>query len=565
MRCAITQCTINAVHYNRSAMSSPQHLARLIQDFLAETPLGEVWEDGALAFDLSTAQYSLSTEYGKCVLHMWSAERNAVRRVVEAEHKNDLLRLSVLRFGQSKPGKLELCRQRGGAPPSGRKQARTAYRQKLRAVLERNFSGFTLDRLTNGTDLERSFSPVYTRGLMTRGNSGFALLGVNAQETQAAIDGAVTFGILWLDRCRQRAQADRRRACHLEGLKLFVPPGTGEVARERMAHLNPAAGRWQLYEFNEREGIVTEIDTADRGNIATHLLPYPNCAAARERLAASLQRMAGILAEVVPSLHPGETRVAGSGLTGGPVAVVLSPTEIAFRQCGLEIARARLTDAGSSRLAEQIVFSDGRNEIVLAEDTAPLFAALVRAVCSVRHPRGPRNHPLWRAAPERWLETVVTQAVDAVDERLDPACVYSQVPAFASRDRALMDVLAATRNGRLAVLELKAEEDIHLPLQGVDYWARVERHRTRGEFQPCGYFPGRLLAAEAPLLLLVSPGLQVHPATDTVLRYMAPDIDCTLVGINELWREELKVVFRKRPTRAGRRLDESVFPGNTIR
>jgi hypothetical protein len=37
----------------------------------------------------------------------------------------------------------------------------------------------------------------------------------------------------------------------------------------------------------------------------------------------------------------------------------------------------------------------------------------------------------------------------------------------------MIDVLAVTREGRLAVLELKAEKDIHLPLQGLDYWSRV--------------------------------------------------------------------------------------------
>jgi len=37
----------------------------------------------------------------------------------------------------------------------------------------------------------------------------------------------------------------------------------------------------------------------------------------------------------------------------------------------------------------------------------------------------------------------------------------------------MIDVLTVTREGRLAVLELKAAEDIHLPLQGIDYWARV--------------------------------------------------------------------------------------------
>ena len=124
--------------------------------------------------------------------------------------------------------------------------------------------------------------------------------------------------------------------------------------------------------------------------------------------------------------------------------------------------------------------------------------------------------------------------------------MYSQVPAFSASDRAMIDVLTTTREGRLAVVELKADEDIHLPLQGLDYWSRVEWHHRRGEFQRFGYFPGRELSAETPLLHLVAPALHVHPATDTLLRYISGDIAWVLIGIDERWREGMRVIFRKR-------------------
>ena len=44
--------------------------------------------------------------------------------------------------------------------------------------------------------------------------------------------------------------------------------------------------------------------------------------------------------------------------------------------------------------------------------------------------------------------------------------------------------------------------------------------------------------------------LRVHPATDTLLRYVSPEIDWVLLGIDERWRKDLRVVFRKRPERA---------------
>ncbi|MGA3212665.1 MAG: hypothetical protein ABSD20_15270 [Terriglobales bacterium] len=508
-------------------MSSPEQLAHAIQDFLADTSSAVILENGALVFDFETARYSLSTDYGKCVLHLWSAERNSVRRVVGAEVKNGILRLSVLRFGQAKPSLLEICRDRDLRSPTQRRAARVAYQQLLRTMLERKFFGLTITQLSTSMDLEHSFSPVYTRGLLQQGASGFAIFGVNAQEQQSAIDGAVTFGLLWFHYCRERGIRSRGRQCHVGGLKLFVPPGTGAVARERLAHLNPQAASWQLYEFDEKEGDLIELDTADRGNIATRLIQCPDQTAARERFAGSIQQVLAMLPDAD--------------------IVVLSSAEVSFRLRGLEIARARLEpEAGSFRPKEQIVFGAGKSETVLNPETEALFKNLAGQASAIRRASGARNHALWRMTPERWLESELVRNVAAIDERLNVECVYSQVPAFAAGDRSMIDVLAITRAGRLAVLELKADEDIHLPLQGIDYWARVEWHRARGEFQRFGYFSGHLLAAEAPMLLLVAPALHVHPATDTLLRYLSPDIDCTLVGIDEHWREGVRVVFRKR-------------------
>ncbi|MBV9573418.1 MAG: hypothetical protein JOY93_05145 [Acidobacteriales bacterium] len=147
--------------------------------------------------------------------------------------------------------------------------------------------------------------------------------------------------------------------------------------------------------------------------------------------------------------------------------------------------------------------------------------------------------------PEGWLESLVARRIGAIDERLDPSQSYSQVPTFSASDRAMIDVLGVTTEGRLAVVELKAEEDIHLPMQALDYWARVAWHHQRGEFQRFGYFPGRELSREDPLLFLVAPALRIHPTTDTLLHYVSPRIQWQLAGIDEHWRESLRVIFRK--------------------
>src|SRR5579864_399585 len=182
---------------------TPDALSRTVQDFLSEAAGAVVLEDGAVTFDLGQAKYSISGEYNKCLLHLWSAERNTVRRVLDAEVKNGVLKLAVQRLGQSRPTKLEICRERDRRSPSAKKACRIAYEAKLRRVIERHFPGFSITRLTNSVDLEKSFGPIYARGMVRKGQSASAILGVNTHETQASIDAALTFGILWLNVCRQ--------------------------------------------------------------------------------------------------------------------------------------------------------------------------------------------------------------------------------------------------------------------------------------------------------------------------------------------------------------------------
>jgi hypothetical protein len=304
-----------------------------------------------------------------------------------------------------------------------------------------------------------------------------------------------------------------------------------------MANLNRDAAKWSLYELDERHDALVEIDCSDRGNVATRLVHAADNVAALGRFKDSIVRVH----QVLPNCE----------------VAVLSAAEIVFRWRGLEFATARLAGVpGSFRSAEEVVFGVGAEERVLDASNEESFAALARCLQDTRHPYGPRNHPLWRLRPERWLESLVVGDVSMVDERLESSFRYSQVPAFSGADRAMIDVLAITHSGRLALVELKADEDIHLPLQGLDYWARVQWHHTRGEFARFGYFEGRELAAETPLLFLVAPALHVHPSTDTLLRYLSPEIEWEFVGIDERWREGVKVVFRKRSARNARRGQE---------
>ncbi len=152
--------------------------------------------------------------------------------------------------------------------------------------------------------------------------------------------------------------------------------------------------------------------------------------------------------------------------------------------------------------------------------------------------------------PEAWLEAHIRANVHTVDPGLCPEPIYGQVPAWAAGDRGILDLLCATEEGRMAILELKATAEPNLPLQALDYWLRVRWHHERGDFARNGYFPGTALTGELPRLLLVAPALQFHPTTEIILRYFAPEIEVERVGLAVEWQQEIRVMFRLRGARS---------------
>jgi hypothetical protein len=504
---------------------TPDQLAHTLQLYLAEASNGAVVEEGEVLFGLSAAQYSISCERERCLLHLWSDERNIVRHVVDAieDAKHGSLILTVKRFGQPRPNKLEICRDRDRRTPSAKNTTRSQYARLLERLIRRQSPDWKLDRLSTTMDLERSFSPVYARGLLRKGQSSFAVFGVNHQETQASVDAALTFALLWLDYCREREAGSSL----VEGLRVYVPHGRATTLQIRMAHLNHARAKFQLFELDARDETLNEIDTADHGNIETRLLQSPNVAQTRERFAEAIDK-------VLAAIPNAEVAVPG-------------PAEIVFRLHGLEFAKVRAVNVpGSFQVQHEFVFGSAGYQSHLTEETQADFDRFTSLLKDIRNVDGDRRDPLWRMYPERWLESLVFADVAAVDSRLNATHVYSQVPAFTASDRAMIDILTCTHDGRLAVIELKADEDINLPLQGLDYWARVRWHHARGEFQPHGYFSGVVLSPRPPLLILVAPSMRVHPSTDIILSYFSQDIEWSVVGLDERWREGVKVVFRKR-------------------
>ena len=149
---------------------------------------------------------------------------------------------------------------------------------------------------------------------------------------------------------------------------------------------------------------------------------------------------------------------------------------------------------------------------------------------------------LVREGPEAELEHRIREAIQTLDAELVPSPVYGQVIHFAGVERGIADLLAIDRNDRLCVIEIKASEDVHLPLQALDYWMRVKWHAERAEFTAAGYFPGRTVQPIAPRLILAAPALDWHPTNETLLRYFSPDVEWQRLGLAP--QHPLRVLFR---------------------
>lgn len=500
-------------------------------------PHAAVLDGGRVLFDMACSRYSLSTEHGRCVLHLWSDEQNIVRTVAGISRRNNKLRLEIRRLGANRSQSLDLIPNREPRTLAAHAASRETHARRVERILGRCFPDWKLDDLRTTMDLEHSFGPAYVRCVLTRGQQAWAVVSTGAGETQATIDGALTAGILWLAYCRERRQ--NRTVFH--GLKVIVPRGAEATTRARMAWLNRGIAEWELYGISEAEESLSPIDTAVEGNLEMRLARTFDHQAAIERAAKGLERL---------------TALVPAGMRDCIQVHAKSAGESAVSLHGLEFARVRQGFVEDTFTRKDVVtFGAGAHEIPLSRGNEERFHEMAQELFAQRHAGGDVRDPFFRLQPERWLEEILStsgQALAGIESGLGAHPTYSQVPAFAGGDRGILDLVTATCDGRLAVLELKASEDLHLPLQGLDYWIRVralhERRSDDGlcELQLSGYFPGIPLRTSPPLLYYVVPALHVHPSIETVLAHFSEEVPWTLIAINEGWRSGPKAIFRKR-------------------
>jgi len=483
----------------------PDGIRQAIDRFVESAKQPALMEPGDESIAIVRENFVLTQQGSALVLQAWDERRNLVRRItaVHAESRGRL-ELRFERFGKKTGTLLLVDLDRGARDRLELRAGRLEFREQFRRFLRRQFPEYRVAELSTESNLEESLSPAYPRALLRQGSSAWAAIGASHDAQNAG--GVLSFGLIWLDYLRRRDPD-----LTIRGLILLLPLGHEKTTCLRLRHLNTAVAEFRAFGSTE-DGVESALDLRDYGNVDTQLVPV------RRRVPTAADAFIASIAKN-PAV---ETLARPDG-------------EISLRVRGLEFARTE---------GDRIVFRQETNAIATASNLAEIERIADRLSRARSHDTAEKLHPLYLKGRELWLESQVRAHMDEIDAALFPAPVYSQTTTLAGPDRGLVDLLASDRHGRLAILELKASQDIHLPLQALDYWIHVNWHLARGEFESAGYFPDLRLRPESPRMLLVAPALEFHPSNERVLRFFSPEIEVQRIGVGAAWPRELKIMFR---------------------
>jgi hypothetical protein len=473
--------------------AAPRLLLKEIEDFLGRCRRPAALEYGDNLLVLLPGFYALEIRSGRLSVEIWDETRTVSRRILGIERvETGVLDCTAQKFGGASVrfSFLDLDR-----PQSAHRKIcgiRQNFAGQFRHMLSRQFPGWEIASLSSSLDLQRSFSSVFPRARLTRGNQTIAAMALPAVQEEANL---LAFALLWYDHVRARARSNEQTS-----LCLFLGENAGTLTAHRLRWLAAERLRPRLFRFNAH-GSAGEVDSRDLGNLDTRV----SARYAPPRLTPDLEALLARLETI-------ENTGWCPELTGA----------ISIRSRGWEFARI---EAGSLLLGLET-----KRPACHTEEVANFAVQLAQL-----------RSPVRQQFPERWFESAVRANLPKIEPTLSPAPVHGQVLSFAAGDRGLIDLLATSPAGRLAVLELKTSEDIHLPLQALDYWMRIAWHAQREELSHL--FPGVSLQNRAPKLLLIAPALAFHSSTATLLRYFSPEIEVERIGINEDWRKDFRVVL----------------------
>jgi hypothetical protein len=473
---------------------------------------------------LGRGEWELESERG-ALYFSYRTNRGALRvwRVSGWEWSGERLRLDATRRMGAERAVLELVPRasvREGI--EALKAARRAACEKLAALVCGATSNAKVERAALSAGARPSEPGRYARiTLLRAGRERVALTGAVVALKAHEADAFLASALLWWT----RGGGDKSNRAGTRRLWLVVSHDLTEATAARVALL--------------REDVRREISLFETGDDYSSVSPVA---------LPSLEQTFDGAARVrrPPPAGLSETAARIVALAPDAIDAVRARHGETLRFHGLSFARVR-----TLMRRECVWFGTGRApRVLLAEDTWPQLSKLVDELLEHRRAEAvDRRHTFYASAPEAWLESFLRRDITRLDPGLRLAPLYAQfrTPPTARNGRAgvrPVDLLALRRDGRLVVIELKVSEDAALPLQGADYWRRVEAHRRRGDITRSRLFGDATIALEPPLVYAVAPLLRFHRHFDTLARMLSPDIELYRFDLNEDWRAGVRVVRR---------------------
>ena len=475
---------------------------------------------GVASFELRRGEWEVRAAPGALFLSYRGARGARVWRVAGWTREGEKLIFDATRRMGAERALVEFIpRASARAGVEAVAEARRIECERLAALACASIPGARIEQARLSAGARRGEPGRYARIILRRGRERVAATGPVAALGPESADAFLTAALLWFAKLSDnpRAREAPRKLC------LFAPKKLSEATIERLALLREGLrDAIEAYELDDERQALAPV----RAPTLDELL----CAPVRlfRPSGFDLSETARRIVELAPEA----------------IDVVRARRGETLRFNGLAFARVRRLMEG-----ERAWFGveGARKRRVLDEESLPEFLKLVEEL--IEHRRADadaRGHALFRAAPEAWLEALLRRDVSRLDPglRLAPLHAQFRTSRDASAGARPIDLLALRRDGRLAVIELKVSEDAAFPLQGADYWRRVETHHRAGHIAAARLFGDAEISDEGPLVYLVAPLLRFHRAFQTLARAIRPEVEMYRFDLNEDWRAGVRVARR---------------------
>jgi hypothetical protein len=467
---------------------------------------------------LRNSECEFRVTHGRLIFYSWGDEGALAWRITAWEWTGEKLLLEATRRMGALSAQLELIPRASieamAATISATRRERCLHLAQLACSA---LHGAKIERAGLSAGARPGQPGRYARITLRKERERIALTGTVAESDRSDMDAFLSSALIWFTRASERASTP-----YIQKLWLIVEKDCVESLIERLALLRDDLRRViALYQIDDywQELTRLQLPTLEKlWEVAPQRFRRP----AREAISESAARIMALAPEVIDVVRSrrGET-LRFHGLAFARVRRVMNSENVWF---GIEGSRRRLLDESTQGECTKLLLDLKEHRRAEALD---------------------RNHALYRASPEAWLESLLRRDVARLDPGLRLAPLHAQFrPSHAGGTRPI-DLLALRRDGRLVVIELKVSEDREHVLQGADYWRRVEAHRLRGHISQSKVFGETEISDEPPLVYLAAPTLRFHRAFHTLAHAITPAIEIYRFDLNEDWRAGVRVMRRE--------------------